>query len=96
MPASSPASCCWPTANTCPTSPLPSTPSPEDSTPRLTTGGALNCKGTLMSKRLIINADDFGLCRAQNYGIVEAFEHGVVSSTTAIVTSPAIEHAAWL
>ncbi len=49
-----------------------------------------------MSKRLIINADDFGLCRAQNYGIVEAFEHGVVSSTTAIVTSPAIEHAAWL
>ena len=49
-----------------------------------------------MSKRLIINADDFGLCRAQNYGIVEAFEHGVVSSTSAIVTSPAIEHAAWL
>lgn len=49
-----------------------------------------------MSKRLIINADDFGLCRAQNYGIIEAFERGVVSSTTAIVTSPAIEHAAWL
>ncbi|MDM5090463.1 chitin disaccharide deacetylase [Aeromonas bestiarum] len=49
-----------------------------------------------MHKRLIINADDFGLCRAQNYGIVEAFEHGVVSSTTAMVTSPAIEHAVWL
>lgn len=49
-----------------------------------------------MSKRLIINADDFGLCRAQNYGIIESFVHGVVSSTTAIVTSPAIEHAAWL
>lgn len=49
-----------------------------------------------MSKRLIINADDFGLCRAQNYGIIEAFTQGVVSSTTAIVTSPAIEHAAWL
>jgi chitin disaccharide deacetylase len=49
-----------------------------------------------MHKRLIINADDFGLCRAQNYGIVEAFEHGVVSSTTAMVTSPAIEHGAWL
>lgn len=49
-----------------------------------------------MDKRLIINADDFGLCRAQNYGIVEAFAHGVVSSTTAMVTSPAIEHAVWL
>lgn len=45
-----------------------------------------------MSKRLIINADDFGLCRAQNYGI-ECVIH-IVSSTTAIVTSPAIEHAA--
>lgn len=49
-----------------------------------------------MSKRLIINADDFGLCPGQNYGIIEAFERGVVSSTTAIVTSPAIEHGAWL
>lgn len=49
-----------------------------------------------MHKRLIINADDFGLCPAQSYGIVEAFEHGVVSSTTAMVNSPAIEHAAWL
>jgi predicted glycoside hydrolase/deacetylase ChbG (UPF0249 family) len=49
-----------------------------------------------MYKKLIINADDFGLSKAQNYGILEAFEFGVVSSTTALVNSPATEHAVWL
>lgn len=49
-----------------------------------------------MDKLLIVNADDFGLCKAQNYGIIEAFNNGVVSSTTAMVNQPGAEHAAQL
>jgi len=49
-----------------------------------------------MDKLLIVNADDFGLCKAQNYGIIEAFNHGVVSSTTAMVNAAGSEHAAVL
>jgi predicted glycoside hydrolase/deacetylase ChbG (UPF0249 family) len=49
-----------------------------------------------MKKLLIINADDFGLSRGLNYGIVDAFRNGVVRSTTAMVTMNAIEHAAEL
>ena len=46
-----------------------------------------------MDKLLIVNADDFGLCKAQNYGIIDAFTHGVVTSTTAMVNASGIEHA---
>ncbi|MEW7311499.1 chitin disaccharide deacetylase [Buttiauxella gaviniae] len=46
-----------------------------------------------MDKLLIVNADDFGLCKAQNYGIIEAFTHGVVTSTTAMVNAAGIKHA---
>lgn len=49
-----------------------------------------------MEKLLIVNADDFGLCRAQNYGIIEAFSQGVVTSTTAMVNAAGAEHAAML
>lgn len=49
-----------------------------------------------MEKLLIVNADDFGLCKAQNYGIIDAFTNGVVSSTTAMVNAAGIEHAAKL
>lgn len=49
-----------------------------------------------MDKLLIVNADDFGLCKAQNYGIIESFNHGVVTSTTAMVNAPGSEHAALL
>lgn len=49
-----------------------------------------------MKKLLIINADDFGLSKGQNYGIIDAFRGGVVRSTTAMVTMNAIEHAAEL
>ena len=38
-----------------------------------------------MEKLLIVNADDFGLSKGQNYGVIEAYQHGVVSSTTAMV-----------
>lgn len=46
-----------------------------------------------MRKLLIVNADDFGLSRGQNYGIVDACRNGVVTSTTALVNGGAIEHA---
>lgn len=46
-----------------------------------------------MRKLLIVNADDFGLSRGQNYGIIEACRYGVVTSTTALVNATAIEHA---
>jgi len=49
-----------------------------------------------MENLLIVNADDFGLSKGQNYGIIEACRHGVVTSTTALVNGEAIEHAAAL
>lgn len=49
-----------------------------------------------MSIRVIVNADDFGLSTAINYGIIEAHRHGVVTSTTAMMNAEAIEHAARL
>lgn len=49
-----------------------------------------------MNKLLIVNADDFGLSKALNYGVIEAFANGVVTSTTAMVNASAIEHAAEL
>lgn len=42
-------------------------------------------------KRLIINADDFGMTRGVTAGIVEAMRRGVVSSTTAMVCLPEAE-----
>ena len=38
-------------------------------------------------KKLIINADDFGYTTGISYGIIEAFEKGVVTSTTALSVS---------
>lgn len=49
-----------------------------------------------MKRVLIVNADDFGLSKGQNYGIVEAYRNGVVTSTTALVNGEAIDHAAQL
>ena len=44
-------------------------------------------------RRLIINADDFGLTAGVNRAIVEAHEHGVVSSTTLMANGQAFEDA---
>jgi len=33
-------------------------------------------------RKLIINADDFGLSEAVNYGILKGFQEGVVTSST--------------
>lgn len=49
-----------------------------------------------MKKKLIVNADDFGMSKGQNYGIIESYNNGIVTSTTAMVTSPHALHAAEL
>ncbi|MDD0233829.1 MULTISPECIES: ChbG/HpnK family deacetylase, partial [Enterobacteriaceae] len=46
-----------------------------------------------MERLLIVNADDFGLSKGQNYGIIEACRNGIVTSTTALVNGQAIDHA---
>ncbi|KFC93078.1 YdjC family protein, partial [Kluyvera ascorbata ATCC 33433] len=47
-----------------------------------------------MERLLIVNADDYGLSKGQNYGIIDACKHGLVTSTTALVNGAAIDHAA--
>jgi hopanoid biosynthesis associated protein HpnK len=44
-------------------------------------------------RRLIINADDFGLTRGVNRAIVEAHEQGVVTSSTLMADGPAFDDA---
>jgi hopanoid biosynthesis associated protein HpnK len=44
-------------------------------------------------RRLIINADDFGLTAGVNRAIVEAHEHGVVTSATVMSNGPAFADA---
>ncbi|MHC5375542.1 ChbG/HpnK family deacetylase [Enterococcus sp. LJL120] len=49
-----------------------------------------------MSKKLIINADDFGMSEAFSLGVIKGFREGVVSSVSIMVNLPASEHAAKL
>lgn len=44
-------------------------------------------------KRAIINADDFGLCRGVNEGIVLAHRNGVLTSTTLLANMPGFDQA---
>ena len=44
-------------------------------------------------RRLIVNADDFGFSRDVNAGIVEAFERGIVRSTTLMAHGAASDDA---
>jgi len=46
------------------------------------------------ARRLIVNADDFGFSSGVNRGIVEAYEHGIVTSTSMMVGQSAADHAA--
>lgn len=41
-----------------------------------------------MSKRIIINADDFGLTSGINYGIIDAYLHHSISSISMMVNTP--------
>jgi hopanoid biosynthesis associated protein HpnK len=43
--------------------------------------------------KVVFHADDFGLTRGVNEGIVEAYERGVLRSTSLMVTAPAFEDA---
>lgn len=47
-------------------------------------------------KRLIINADDFGYSVGVNYGIIESYQRGVLTSTTLMPAMPGFEHAVGL
>ncbi|HEY7676171.1 MAG TPA: ChbG/HpnK family deacetylase [Candidatus Methylomirabilis sp.] len=44
-------------------------------------------------KRLIVNADDFGLCASVNRGILEAHRGGIVTSATLLAGAPGFEDA---
>lgn len=44
-------------------------------------------------KRLIVNADDFGLCGSVNRGILEAHRQGIVTSATLLAGAPGFEEA---
>jgi len=52
--------------------------------------------GRVGPARLIINADDFGLCRGVNQGVIESFARGVVTSASILPTGAAFEEAAAL
>ena len=43
--------------------------------------------------KLIINADDFGYSKGVNYGIIEAYKNGLVTSTTIMMNMPYVDHA---
>jgi hypothetical protein len=45
------------------------------------------------SRKVIVNADDFGLSAKTNRVIVEAFENSVISSTTLMTNMPGFEDA---
>jgi hopanoid biosynthesis associated protein HpnK len=47
----------------------------------------------MKGRRLIVNADDFGLSEAVNEGIVEAHRRGIVTSTSLIASGAAFEDA---
>ena len=41
----------------------------------------------VIDRRLIVNADDFGMCEATDDGIIEAHDHGIVSSASLLVNA---------
>jgi hopanoid biosynthesis associated protein HpnK len=43
--------------------------------------------------KLIVNADDFGLCEAVNEGIVQAHQNGIVTSASIMANGSAFDHA---
>lgn len=54
---------------------------------------AKKLKGDESMTKVIINADDFGLSRGVNYGIIDAHLKGIVTSSTMMMNAKAIKHA---
>ncbi|MBX3438641.1 MAG: ChbG/HpnK family deacetylase [Planctomycetaceae bacterium] len=46
-----------------------------------------------MSRKLIVNADDLGLCRAVNEAVEQAHRQGILTSASLMATGAAFEHA---
>lgn len=46
-----------------------------------------------MTRCAIINADDFGLCRGVNEGIIEAHTRGILTSASLMANMPGFDHA---
>ncbi len=46
-----------------------------------------------MSKKLIINTDDFGLTRGVNYGILDSFQNESISAASLMINTPGTHHA---
>ncbi|MEI5993699.1 chitin disaccharide deacetylase [Candidatus Enterococcus mansonii] len=42
--------------------------------------------------KVIINSDDFGYSRGVNYGIIDAYREGILTSTTIMANMPGFEH----
>ena len=49
--------------------------------------------GSTRARRLIVNGDDFGFTRGVNQGILTAFKHGILTSTTIMANGDAFEDA---
>lgn len=43
--------------------------------------------------KVIMNADDFGFSRGVNLGILEGFQHGIITSTSLMTNMPGFDHA---
>jgi predicted glycoside hydrolase/deacetylase ChbG (UPF0249 family) len=52
--------------------------------------------GDIVDMKVIFNADDFGLSKGVNLGIIEAYQRGPVRSTTIMAGMPGFEHAVML
>ncbi|HXF59085.1 MAG TPA: ChbG/HpnK family deacetylase, partial [Candidatus Saccharimonadales bacterium] len=50
--------------------------------------------GAGAGRRLIVNADDFGLTQPINDGVIDAFERGILTSASLVATGEAFERAA--
>ncbi|MBC1491276.1 ChbG/HpnK family deacetylase [Listeria booriae] len=46
-----------------------------------------------MGQKVIVNADDFGMSKGINYGVMEAYLNGIISSTLLMPNLDAAEHA---
>lgn len=59
-------------------------------------GASLFMNSKKIQKRLIVNADDFGLDSAINFGVIETFRKGIVTNTSLLVCGKAFNEAVHL